>query len=203
MYAREVAVFADTGDVGEVWFGEQVLERMADWLVNQHVPSPLPASWRALELGCGNGTLLVALAERGVPESMLHGVDYSSGALALARGVALRAGFPKLSFAQRDLANGVDSDAGTWPLVLDKGTFDAIALDTDRSLFHAFPRLVAKLLAPAGRFVITSCNFTHPELSALFAPALSPLALLEHDEISFGGGSGSAVTTAAFVAAAD
>ena len=112
VYATELANLDITGDEGEVWFGAEVNETMADFtagllLVEEKKPddgptSPFPPS-RLLDAGCGNGALVFALADRGfggAPPAadphptlpLLVGLDYSPAALALAAAVAAKRG---------------------------------------------------------------------------------------------------------------
>jgi hypothetical protein len=61
VYEREVGVFEDTGDEGEVWFGERAMEKMRDWVYSncppeqeeQAGPEPRKRRIRAMECGCG------------------------------------------------------------------------------------------------------------------------------------------------------
>lgn len=85
-----------------------------------------------------------------------------------------------------------DPDAAVWDFVLDKGTFDAIALaekDADgRAPADGYPARIGRVVKPAGYFLITcehftssaqmmqpdshrnaACNFTEDELKARFA----------------------------------
>jgi hypothetical protein len=82
---------------------------------------------------------------------------------------------------------------GAWDLLLDKGTFDAIALGekdaAGKSPAAGYPDRVARLLKPGGFFLITceiplprwishsklglvACNFTEDELKATFTSSL-------------------------------
>ncbi len=55
---------------------------MVDWALENVPPSSNPA---VLEVGSGNGTLLLSLLEAGYDGSTLYGIDYSEGAIALAQ----------------------------------------------------------------------------------------------------------------------
>lgn len=131
-YATELANLSLTGDEGEVWFGDAVNEATADFaaavILREHSRPPFnrpPASSppaaapaaaapppRVVDVGCGNGALVFALADRGFGGvgageeggggggggdggrrlPLLVGVDYSPAALALAAAVAARRG---------------------------------------------------------------------------------------------------------------
>ncbi|XP_069468144.1 EEF1A lysine methyltransferase 2 isoform X2 [Ambystoma mexicanum] len=58
-YRRELEAFLEYGDAGEVWFGEESVARLLRWLQKQKVP--LDAA--ILDIGTGNGLLLVELVE--------------------------------------------------------------------------------------------------------------------------------------------
>ena len=106
--------------------------------------------------------------EAGYDASKALGIDYSPDAVKLARAVARDRGFESVTYAQVDfiaddppvLRSGHAAAArGSWDLVVDKGTFDAIALgvkDEDGNPpEHTYPSRVAKLLKPGGVFHIT------------------------------------------------
>ncbi|WVQ80954.1 hypothetical protein IAT38_003061 [Cryptococcus sp. DSM 104549] len=193
VYEREVRVFDDVGDEGEIWFGESSVTKMRQW-ATKHLPlSPAPATspLRILECGSGNGTLLLSFLSS--PESVgpqaydLTGIDYCDSAAVLASGVeaAKRAELAELE--EYDDAEVVLNECTTswrvgdllrdefgeqWDLVLDKGTFDALCLsdepveeDREKRLPSAvYPERVAGLVKDGGFFLITSCNFTEEEI---------------------------------------
>ncbi|ETW83203.1 hypothetical protein HETIRDRAFT_450856 [Heterobasidion irregulare TC 32-1] len=209
VYQREVANFTETGDEGEVWFGEDSVEKMVDWAA-EHVP---PASQPfVLEVGSGNGALLFSLSEVGYDASRLAGIDYSPDAVTLARLVAANRGAERITFTVcdflADVPVGLDGRpgwSGGWDLLLDKGTYDAIALgekDEDgKSPVSGYPARVAALLRPGGHFLITSCNFTEEELRAGFATPETRLVYhsrIKFPSFSFGGHSGNVYSSVAF-----
>lgn len=104
-----------------------------------------------------------------------------------------------------------------WDVVLDKGTLDAIALaDTKYSVkiesgdgseavaktgVQVYPVKVAAMLAPGtGLFLITSCNFTEPELVALMEGSglFEKAGRVEYPAFWYGGVKGQTVSTVAF-----
>ena len=89
LYEKERQVNEETGDPGEVWFGEEIAVRVAQ-LLSEHAD---PTS-SVLDVGCGNGYTLTLLHEEGV--TRLAGCDYSEHSVALARAVMAQ--------------NGVDAD---------------------------------------------------------------------------------------------
>ncbi|KAF7327645.1 Methyltranfer-dom domain-containing protein [Mycena kentingensis (nom. inval.)] len=207
VYKTELLNYAENGDEGEIWFGTQAVDKMIKW-ASEHMPAsqnPL-----TLEIGCGNGTLLFALIEAGYDPSRLCGLDYSAGAVDLARAIAAATEENTgISFAECDFLTeepphlpNLPPDAH-WDLLLDKGTFDAIALaekDEDGSAPVArYPARVARLLKHGGLFLITSCNFTEDELRAAFEPSgLEYHSRIQHRTITFGGKTGSSVSSVAF-----
>ncbi|KAG2018020.1 chaperone, variant 3 [Coprinopsis cinerea AmutBmut pab1-1] len=193
VYERELTNFEEIGDEGEIWFGEDSVEKMVDWAVDNIPPTDNPT---ILEVGSGNGTLLFGLHEAGYGPTLLAGIDYSMGAVKLARGIAVqktkegrdeededeageevekesgKAGADQILFDQCDfledtpLALPIHSEGakrerktGVWDLLLDKGTYDAIALgekdEQGRSPAVRYPGRVVRLLKPGGIFLIT------------------------------------------------
>ncbi|KAI8058191.1 S-adenosyl-L-methionine-dependent methyltransferase [Syncephalis plumigaleata] len=165
-YERELAQYEENGDMGEVWFGEDAAERMADWLVDNIVERDTPM----VDLGCGNGHLLLTLAEAGFTK--LTGVDYSPAAIALATALAEEREYAnRIHYEPLDLLSLVNSDdsstsntmdhvnkwRGRFHVVLDKGTYDAISLHPDQ-----------KIARDTGLLLITSCNWTQSELEQRF-----------------------------------
>ena len=144
-------------------FGEDSVEKMVDWAA-EHVP--LASRPFVLEVGSGNGALLFALSEAGYNASRLAGIDYSPDAVTLARLVAANRGAERITFSVCDFLADVPASldgqpgwSGAWDLLLDKGTYDAIALgekDEDgKSPVSGYPARVAALLKPGGHFLIT------------------------------------------------
>jgi len=156
-------------------FGEDSVEKMVHWTLEN---IPITSHARILEIGSGNGTLLFALHEAGYSASHLSGIDYSPDAVKLARMVAvarshnseLAATFHVCDFiselpppppaspapsGQLDAA-GVQ---GSWDLLLDKGTYDAIALgekdESGRCPVAVYPVRASELLRENGFLLIT------------------------------------------------
>lgn len=138
---------------------------MVNWALEHVPPSSRPS---ILEVGSGNGILLLGLLEAGYDGIIMHGVDYSEHAVNLAQAITKSHGGSGITFTQCDFLlddppspNRSYPESGTanWDLVLDKGTYDAIALapkDTDgRSPAIHYPGRVARLLKPGGIFLIT------------------------------------------------
>ncbi|KAK9700229.1 hypothetical protein RND81_08G225100 [Saponaria officinalis] len=116
-YSEELENFRQHGHAGEIWFGPEVMDTVASWTKglcidiskrrmlntvsgdksgqNDHEVHDL-SDWSVLDLGTGNGLLLQEIAKHGFSD--LTGVDYSEGAVNLARGLAERDGFTNLTF---------------------------------------------------------------------------------------------------------
>ncbi|XP_077206165.1 EEF1A lysine methyltransferase 2 isoform X4 [Paroedura picta] len=58
-YECELQHFEDSGDAGEIWFGEESIRRLIGWLEKQKIP----LDSCILDIGTGNGVLLVELVE--------------------------------------------------------------------------------------------------------------------------------------------
>ncbi|OBS73223.1 hypothetical protein A6R68_12195, partial [Neotoma lepida] len=57
VYERELRTFQEYGDTGEIWFGEESMNRLIRWMQKQKIP--LDAA--VLDIGTGNGVFLVEL----------------------------------------------------------------------------------------------------------------------------------------------
>ncbi|UKZ69060.1 uncharacterized protein TrAtP1_010071 [Trichoderma atroviride] len=92
------------------------------------------------------------------------------------------------------------SPSRRFDIILDKGTFDAISLSTTTSSeqqqhpCEIYRRRLLQLLSHGGIFLITSCNWTEPELRAWFADdadgELSVVGRVDYPTFTFGGGQG-------------
>ena len=148
-------------------FGTESVEKMVEWAL-EHVPSSSNAS--ILEVGSGNGTLLFGLLDAGYDPITLSGIDYSRGAVSLAKEIANKrgGGAPSISFSECDFLKDEPkvldstqgaSEPGVWDVLMDKGTYDAIALgqkdENGKSPVEKYPGRVTRLLKPGGYFLIT------------------------------------------------
>jgi SAM-dependent methyltransferase len=121
-----------------------------------------------LEIGSGNGNLLFALVEAGYSSSFISGIDYSPDATELANSIARSRGQEGITFAVCDLLTDDPpllrhmSLLGSWDVVMDKGTLDAIALgpkdEVGQSPAARYSKRIASVLKPGGVFLIT-CAF--------------------------------------------
>ncbi|RKP12114.1 S-adenosyl-L-methionine-dependent methyltransferase [Piptocephalis cylindrospora] len=209
-YERELANFEDTGDIGEIWFGEESVDKMIEWTIEN-----LDDKYsRVLDVGCGNGHLLFELSSLGYRE--LTGLDYSQPSIDLAEAiVSKRTGEgdedakERISFMCADLFNlkPKDVNGGAFDLILDKGTFDAISLNPEQKAKRSsgapgpmdqYGPVIASLLREDGILLITSCNWTKEELIAQFSECLEYINHVKYPTFTFGGVTGQRITTVAF-----
>ncbi|KAG0230434.1 hypothetical protein BGW41_002537 [Actinomortierella wolfii] len=135
VYDRENVNYEDHGDIGEIWFGEDAAMKMVDWVEEHYEDEKKTCS--VLDLGCGNGHLLLDLAELGFED--LTGIDYSPSAIRLAKAIAkdkqldgvIR--YAAVDFlAEKETLEwsrqGADGEPKKFRVLLDKGTYDAISL---------------------------------------------------------------------------
>src|SRR5258705_5021211 len=80
-------------------FGLETSEKMVNWAL-EHIPPYLQPT--ILEVGSGNGVLLLGLLDAGYDGTNLHGVDYSDGAVKLAQVVAESRGGLSITYTQCD-----------------------------------------------------------------------------------------------------
>jgi ubiquinone/menaquinone biosynthesis C-methylase UbiE len=129
-----------------------------------------PPPRRVLELGCGTGRNLAALAARGA--TTLAGVDLSDGMLAIAR-----ARLPGASFWRASILDPTPLDPASVDLVLITLVLEHVA-DPSAAFAEAH-----RVLAPGGRLVVIE---------------LHPDALSSGSRAHFEGPDGATYTTAAF-----
>lgn len=154
-------------------FGEDSVNKMIDWVLD-NIDDKTTA---ILDLGCGNGHLLLELDSFGY--SNLCGMDYSEKAIELARNVANSRSQSSIQYICWDLfASPPEKPSESkYGLIMDKGTLDAIALSPNNkqhveengvTLVKSYVEKVTNLLSDDGVLLITSCNFTRPELLDIF-----------------------------------
>ncbi|KAJ1720289.1 Protein-lysine N-methyltransferase efm4 [Coemansia erecta] len=203
VYDREISNFKETGDIGEVWFGEDTAAKMVTWVCSNIED----ASSRILDVGCGNGHLLLELAEEGYTN--LVGTDYSAQAVELAKSIS-ESRSAEITYFEQDFLDPQDVSrvAGEekFDVVLDKGTYDAIclkpkdadAVSVDQNAIDMYPVSVVSSLKDNGVFLITSCNWTEEELVSRFGTHLECTGRVKHRSFQFGGAVGQTVATVAF-----
>ncbi|KAG1319037.1 hypothetical protein G6F62_012044 [Rhizopus arrhizus] len=202
VYDRENENFQEIGDIGEVWFGEESVERMVEW-ITENVTDPEST---IVDLGCGNGHLLLELANEGYKS--LAGIDYSESAVVLAKSVAKERELEWIQYDAVDFLSNPQWFKHTFQVVLDKGTYDAISLHPDqieaKKQGKPGPRekyvesVHAMINKESGLFLITSCNWTMEELIESFKQYFKYHSHVKYPVFQFGGQTGSKICTVAF-----
>lgn len=169
-YKCELANFADNpDDEGEIWFGEDALNRVLTWFDRNRDLVPLTAA--ILDLGCGNGVTCLHLLGEGF--SNVTGVDYSPDAIELAKKIASKHGYTttQIKFEECDiLADPADAafplHGRKFDVLFDKGTYDAVSLDPEGARVQRDKYIdnVNGMMNEEAFLVITSCNWTKDEL---------------------------------------
>lgn len=145
---------------------------MVEWMT-ENVTDPESS---IVDLGCGNGHLLLELANEGYKS--LAGIDYSESAIVLAKSVAKERELEWIQYDAVDFLSNPQWFKHTFQVVLDKGTYDAISLHPDqieaKKQGKPGPRekyvesVHAMINKESGLFLITSCNWTMEELIESF-----------------------------------
>ncbi|EGF78628.1 hypothetical protein BATDEDRAFT_20290 [Batrachochytrium dendrobatidis JAM81] len=183
VYNTEVENFVDHGEEGEIWFGEDSVDKMVTWasIVScmafiKVLDETMRITIQVIDLGCGNGHLLFRLEDLGFVN--LTGVDYSKESINLSQKIGSSHTPPsKASFACLDILN-LDDISGAvhastmdhrirYTLALDKGTLDAISLcekTGEKSPADTYVETVAAMIKPGGVLLLTSCNWTEAEI---------------------------------------
>lgn len=206
-YGQEYDNFTSHGDVGEVWFGENVTRRILRWF-RETDSGREPQTRSIIDLGCGNGILLQELSKVGYRD--LTGVDYSAEAIRLATEVA-SSNLPHaaIRFQVGDILEVRESACAAfnkkYHVCTDKGTYDAISLDPDSApdKRKTYIRNVSDLLVTSGKLVLTSCNWTKEELVEQFKEEFTVLEEIPMPQFTFGGKTGQKVTSLVFQKKAD
>jgi EEF1A lysine methyltransferase 2 len=206
-YDKEINNFEDNpSDCGQNWFEESgAQEKIISFLSGLCEDGELEYSASMLDLGCGNGELLLGIRNEGF-EGSLTGIDYSAPAVRFADLISKEEGVPDIQVRQADFLadsswNTSDSE---WQVVLDKGTLDAIALSSttyEQGLtgVQQYAKVVKSLIEPHGILLITSCNFTEPELDKIILQdGLSKWKIIKYPTIQFAGQTGQTVVSVAY-----
>ncbi|CAB4054566.1 SLC25A2_15 [Lepeophtheirus salmonis] len=155
-YQLERKNYLSHGDEGEIWFGEDSLNRACQWM-EENMPDP---NTDILDVGSANGATSIELR-------LNHGFNNITGE-----------GCSNLKFEVRDLcADTLDpGDSVLRPnhfgAIFDKGTYDAISLcpKDATTLRNNYIKNLSRLLSDEGYLVLTSCNWTESELRDHFKP---------------------------------
>ncbi|XP_060497229.2 EEF1A lysine methyltransferase 2 isoform X3 [Panthera onca] len=159
VYERELQTFQEYGDTGEIWFGEESMNRLIRWMQKREIP--LDAS--VLDIGTGNGVFLVELAKFGF--SNITGIDYSPSAIQLSGSIIEKEGLSNIKLKVEDFLH-LSTELSGFHICVDKGTFDAISLNPDSAIEKRkqYVKSLSRVLNGKGFFLITSCNWTKEEL---------------------------------------
>lgn len=189
-YQTEIKNFSNRGDPGEIWFGEDIVDRLIRWMDKSE---NVKKDSSVIDVGCGNGMLLVDLANNGY--SNLTGIDYSENAIKLAKSVADKYKV-NIKFEFNNILEGLP---GQYDIILDKGTYDAVSLSSDaKHNREMYIKHVHDALENNGLFIITSCNWTLDELKEHFDSKFILLSVIPTPQFKFGGSVGNVVTSCAF-----
>ncbi|CAD7002857.1 unnamed protein product [Ceratitis capitata] len=195
-YNEEIANYKNHGDVGTIWFDEDSQFRVINWILKQETIS---SDVSIIDMGCGNGMLLIELAREGF--SNLLGVDYSENAIKLAKQIAKDQEL-NIRYQSADLLNTklCQQQLGTFSIVHDKGTYDAISLcpENPKEKREAYLSTVNCLMNENSLFILTSCNWTEDELLISLADKFIKKCCIPTPTFKFGGKTGSVVTSMVF-----
>lgn len=207
-YNKEINNFKNNpSDSGQNWFEESnAQEKIIDFLVKQCEHGELDRSASMLDLGCGNGELLLGVRSEGF-EGVLTGIDYSAPAVRFADLLNKQEGLPEIQLKQADFLvdsswNDISSEG--WDVVLDKGTLDAIALscssyDNGLNGVQQYGKVVKSLIRSQGFILITSCNFTESELdNIIIQDGIQKWKTITYPSIRFAGQIGQTVVSVAY-----
>lgn len=170
---------------------------------------------RVLDLGTGNGHMLFALRNEGWVSQMV-GVDYSPSSIFLARQIQRQRledlqdePDARILPVQFELFNILSDKPGSWlgpgfDIVLDKGTFDAISLNTEpdgegKKGFELYAKKVEGLVRPGGYLLVTSCNWTEEEVRKWFeSEELTYHDRVKYPSFTYGGVKGQTISSVFF-----
>ncbi|XP_045104730.1 EEF1A lysine methyltransferase 2-like [Portunus trituberculatus] len=193
-YERELSNFENHGDIGEIWFEDNV-DRLLEWILDTDL---ITTQSSIIDIGCGNGAFLLNLAAEGFTN--LHGIDYSQKAVELAQSIAAQKEM-NITYKKVDLVKcSGESLAVEYDVCHDKGTYDAVSLcpDDPSSKRAAYIKAVHCMTRKNGLFIITSCNWTQEELYEHFSDYFIVEHIIPMPTFMFGGKVGSRVSSVVF-----
>jgi len=153
-----------------------------------------------VDLGCGNGVMLLELAREGFKN--LTGMDYSEHAIEMSKTLLSEhdVNFKIVNLLEDPETPGDGEEK--YDVCLDKGTFDAVSLCPDIPQSDArkkyFSNVVNLLKQDDSMFILTSCNWTTSELVSMSADYLKVLETIPTPTFMFGGKAGNVVSIVVF-----
>jgi hypothetical protein len=205
-YSQEINQFKNNSSlIGEIWFGKQVQKKILNYISDKYNNNK---SVKLIDLGFGNASLLIKLTKLGFSGN-LYGMDYSEKSIELARDIIEKKSerFPKLAdivlfqddLKQSKIGNFEEKEKYTnFEIIHDKGTFDAFMSSKSNKVEEYINYLlsISKIEGRITMFVITSCNFSKPELISFFIePNFILQSEIPHKTFTYGGQVGQPVTT--------
>ncbi|KAG5893660.1 hypothetical protein JTB14_028814 [Gonioctena quinquepunctata] len=189
-YKEEIDNFSSRGDPGEIWFGEDIVDRIISWMESSDY---VKKDSKIVDIGCGNGMLLIELANE--KYSNLTGLDYSENAVKLSQKIAEKQNL-NIQYSRCDILEGLQD---TYDIIHDKGTYDAVSLSENAKENRSkYIENVHRNLKTEGILIITSCNWTQSELEEQFRGKFGRLAIIPTPQFKFGGKVGNVVTSCVF-----
>lgn len=191
-YADEISSFEDTGDTGEVWFGQTVAKKVVAWICRT---CGSERGVKIMDLGCGNGYTLMLLHDKNFTN--LTGIDYSEHAIMLTQKIAAKKG-ANIRLQVKDILECEVQCEEKYDIIVDKGTFDAICLNPCISIADSrskYIHFVEKSMKESAHFILTSCNWSKDELLIHFSGHFVLADEILSPTLTFGGKQGSRVTT--------
>ncbi|KAK2152301.1 hypothetical protein LSH36_332g01040 [Paralvinella palmiformis] len=189
-YKKELTNYQETKDIGEVWFGHNCVSRIVTWLKSNTL---VDFTGSILDIGCGNGFLLLELASQGYKD--LKGIDYSEDAINLAKSIA-KDEKHDIKYEVVDVLTPHLSPSNHYDVCLDKGTFDAISLSPSETEVkkEIYVQNVHSFLKVGGIFILASCNWTEDEVKEQFKKGFLLLERIPTPTFTFGGVQGNRET---------
>nr|XP_022910099.1 EEF1A lysine methyltransferase 2 [Onthophagus taurus] len=189
LYKKEIENYKNNGDVGEIWFGEDIVDRVLRWILKNNIPK----SHKIVDVGCGNGMMLIELHNEGFTN--LYGVDYSEHAITLAEAVKEKYECNHIEYSVCDLL-GDNTNLEDFDVVFDKGTYDAISLSDNAKINrNKYIKNVAKSLKENGLLILNSCNWTECEVVEQFKGFFEVFNVIPTPQFKFGGKVGNVVSS--------
>ncbi|AOA65319.1 Lysine methyltransferase [Komagataella phaffii CBS 7435] len=213
-YQLETANFKeDSENVGECWFDDSDAEnKIIEFLFDRIEDGSsefFHSNSRVCDLGTGNGHLLFELRKEGFRGDLV-GLDYSEVSVEFARQIAQKHAVKGITFQQCDIldekSSVLNDENDKFDILLDKGTFDAIALSSStynggKTGIEIYPSTVKKLLKKGGILLVTSCNFTESELIKHITKndEFAEEKHIEYPKFEFGGIQGQTICSICFI----